>query len=217
MKIGRYRAVFGVADLTKVGPVVDRATAMDNGMGADTTTYATPNPPLPVFRSLITSVTTAQGLVKTRMVGAAAARDVDLRSLVGGMESERLYIQTLADANASNAIQIIQKAGLVVAAKPAHTKLTIMLRNGQPSGSVVCDANVGLLIGTDAKHPYAARFFGWQYTVDGSKTFITAAMTATGKTLLTGLTPFTVVGVRVNITILGVTSDWSDVATILVH
>jgi hypothetical protein len=216
MKLGRYRAVFG-ADMTKFVEVLDRATAMETGLGSDTVTYATPNPPLPAYKTLIVNATTAQAVVKTRAVGAAAARDVQVRYLIGGMESERLYVQSLADANQARAIQIIQNAGLVVAASPVHTKLLLVLRNGAQSGSVECDANVGLLIGAGAKHPYAARFFGWQYTLDGSKTFITAPTTATGKTVITGLTPLTVVGVRVNITILGVTSAWSDVATITVR
>ncbi len=46
---------------------------------------------------------------------------------------------------------------------------------------------------------------------------MTAPSSNNGKTLLTGFTPLTVVGVRVNITIGGVTSEWSDVATIVVH
>jgi hypothetical protein len=99
----------------------------------------------------------------------------------------------------------------------AYTKLLLVLRNGAEKGTVVCDANVGLLVGAGAKHPYAARFFGWEYTLDGGETFVTAPITAHGKTVLTGLPPLTVVGVRVNITILGVTSAWSDVATILVR
>jgi hypothetical protein len=82
---------------------------------------------------------------------------------------------------------------------------------------VVCDANVGLLVGAGAKHPYAARFYGWQYTVDGGKTFVTAPTTGTGKTLLTGLPPLIEIGVRVNVTISGATGDWSDVATIVLH
>jgi hypothetical protein len=216
MRLGRYRAVFG-AELTKFVAVIDRATAMATGLGSDTVTYATPNPPLPVYKGLITNATTAQAEMKTRAVGTRATRDVQVGLLIGGMESQRLYVQSLADANQSRAVEIIENAGLVVAASPTHTKLLLALRNSPQSGSVVCDANVGMLIGTGAPHPYAARFFGWQYTIDGSKTFVTAPTTAHGKTVISGLTPSTVVGVRVNITILGVTSAWSDVATILVR
>jgi hypothetical protein len=216
MRLFRCRAVFGV-DLSKVPAVVGRAEAMESGMGSDPATYLNPNPPLPAFKALITNVTSAQTAVRTRVVGAAATRDVALRLLIGGMESERLVVQGLADAAPSRAVQIIQNGGLVVAASTVHTKLLLVLRNGAESGTVSCDANVGMLIGPDAKHPRAARFFGWQYTVDGGKTFVTAPTTATGKTLLTGLLPLTIVGVRVNITILGVTSPWTDVATIAVR
>jgi hypothetical protein len=215
MSIGRVRAVFGV-DMQQVPLVVGRAELMASGMASDPATYDKPNPPLPAFNDLIANVTKAQTAVRTRVVGAAATRDVHLGALVGGMESERLYIQGLADNNRSHAVQLIQNAGLVVAGSPARTKLLLVLRSGPDLGSVVCDANVGLLVG-GAKHPYAARFFGWEYTVDGGKTFITSPTTATGKTLLTGLPPLTEVGVRVNVTISGVTSDWSDVATIVLH
>jgi hypothetical protein len=216
MNLSRVRGVFGV-DMRKVSAVVGRAEAMDLGMGSDPVTYANSIPPLPAFKNLITNVTTAQKEVKTRAVGAAAARDVQLGLLIAGMESERLFIQGLADANRSRAVDIIQNGGLVVAATPTHTKLLLVLRNGPQQGSVACDANVGMLIGTGAKHPYAARFFGWQYTVDEGKSFVTAPVTANGKTVLTGLPPLTLVGVRVNITLLGVTRDWSDVATLRVR
>ena len=216
MSLNRVRAVFGV-NMKKVSAVVGRAEAMYSGMGSDPLTYATPNPLLPAFKSLITNVTTAQIAVATRVIGAAATRDVQLGLMIVGMESERLYVQGLADATPSRAVQIITNAGLVVASSSGFTKLLLMLRNGAQSGSVVCDANVGMLVGVGAKHPYAARFFGWQYTADGGKTFVTAPSTANGNTLLTGLTPLTVLGVRVNITILGVTGAWSDVATITVR
>jgi len=216
MNLRRVRGVFGV-DMKNVPAVVGRAEAMDLGMGSDLVTYANPSPPLSVLKSLITNVTTAQKEVKTRAVGAAAARDVQLGLLIAGMESERLFIQGLADANRSRAIDIIQNGGLVVAGTPTYTKLLLVLRNGPQPGSVACDANVGMLIGTGAKHPHAARFFGWQYTVDEGKTFVTAPVTAYGKTLLTGFPSLTLIGVRVNITILGVTGEWSDVATIRVR
>lgn len=217
MSIGRARAVFDIPDMRRVAPVVARAEAMHAGMAADPGTYANPPLALPDFKILITDVQAAQVAVRTRVIGAAATRDVHLRALIGGMETERVFIQALADTTPSHAIQLIQNAGLVVAASTASTKLLLVLRNGPQPGSVACDANVGLLVGAEAKHPYAARFYGWQYTVDGGDTFLPSATTATGKALLTGLTPLTVVGVRVNITLGGVTSEWTDVATILVR
>ena len=124
MSIGRARAVFGV-NMKQVTPVVGRAEAMHNGMAADPGTYATPPLSLPDFKTLITNVKGAQVAVKTRVVGAAATRDVHLQALIGGMESERLYIQGLADADRSHAVQIIQNGGLVVASSPARTGITV--------------------------------------------------------------------------------------------
>jgi hypothetical protein len=214
MSLGRVRAIFG--DISKVVQLMDRATAMDNGLGSDPTTYAGVPVALPQFKQLITNVATAHAAVKTRVIGATATRQGHIVLLRGAMESERVFVQGLADANQGHAVQIIQNAGLLVAPIPDRTKLLLVLRKGPQPGSVVCDANVKLLIGAGAKHPNANRFFGWEYTLDGSKTFQTSPTTNNGKTLLTGLPLLTVVGVRVNITIQGFTSAWSDVATILV-
>jgi hypothetical protein len=200
----------------RVVQVLGRADAMCLGMGSDLVTYADPQPTLQVFRTLITNVRDAQVVVRQRTVGAAATRDVELALLIEAMESERLYIQKLASANAARAIEIIENAGLVVAKPSGHGKGMLELRNGDLPGSVECDANVKLLIGAGAPHPYATRFFNWEHTVDNGASFLSAPSTNHGKTLITGLTPLTRVGVRVSITILGVTSPWTDVATILV-
>src|SRR5262249_10361535 len=98
MRLSRYRAVFDV-DMKKVPAVIGRAEQMAGGIGDDPGTYANPNPPIPVFKTLIANVIGAQPTVRMRTVGAAATRDVHFRFLIGGMESERLYVQGLADAN----------------------------------------------------------------------------------------------------------------------
>src|SRR5262245_21058279 len=153
MSLSRVRAVFGV-DMQKVPAVIGRAEAMDSGFASDPATYANPTPPPAAFKTLITNATTAQTGVRTRAV-RAATRDVQVRLRIGGTESWRLFNQDLADANPARAIAIIQNGGLVVAQSSAHTKLLLVLRDGAEKGSVVGDANVGLLIGADAKHPRA--------------------------------------------------------------
>jgi hypothetical protein len=147
---------------------------------------------------------------------AASIQMLAASILVQGMESERLYVQSLADKDAARAVEIIQNAGLVVAGRSGHGKLMLVLRDGPTPGSVEADANVGLLV-ADAPHPYATRFFNWEITSDGGRTFVPAPSTNHCKTVLTGLTPLTVVGVRVSVTILGVTGPWTDVATTLVR
>jgi len=215
MKLNRLRAAFGI-DITKVPSVLVRAQAMHDGMADDPVTYANPTLPLPAFQGLIVSCGTAQQAVKTRVVGSREKRDVQFGNLLTGMETERSFIQSLANSNASQAASIITNAGLVVAAFPVHVKALLTLRNAKQSGSVTCEAHVALLVGPGAKHPTEKRYFGWQYTVDGGKTFTTMVPTPTGKTAIHGLAPLTTVGVRVNLTNSEGPGDWSQTVTILV-
>jgi hypothetical protein len=212
----RARAILGV-DKKKVGPVQTRAQAMYNGMEADKVTYAAANPPLPAFLTLIQNLASSQQVVPTRVTGAAALRNEQRALLITGMESELMFVQGLADASPSRAVSIIQNAGLVVAATPAHVKLLLTLALTKQPGSVACDANVGLLVGARAAKPSQRRFFNWGYTLDGGKTFVAAPSTPTGKTTIGNLPLLTMVGVRVNLNNMSGPGEWSQVVTILVH
>jgi hypothetical protein len=132
------------------------------------------------------------------------------------MQIERMFIQALADANPSHAEALITNGGLVVAAPPGYTKDLLTLRNGKQSGTVTCEANVKLLVGTGAKHPHESRYFNWEQTLDGGKTFTTLLSTTRGKTLIQGLTPLTTVGVRVSMTNSEGAGEWSQIVSILV-
>jgi hypothetical protein len=212
----RVRALLDI-DTKKIPEVQTRAQSMYDGLFGDKVTYATPNPALPAFLLLIQNLGGSQQRVKTRVVGAVASRDTDRDLLVTGMESQRMYVQILADNDPTHAVALIQNAGLVVATVPVHTKALLTLRLGTQSGTITCDANVGLLVGTGAKKPTQSRFFNWGYTLDGSKTFVSAPSTPTGKTTIAGLPPLTTVGVRVSLTNADGTGAWSDVVTILVR
>ena len=215
MSLGRLRAVFGITN-NNIVEVQTRAQAMYDGLSADTKTYANPTLPLPAFQGLIQSLGTAHQAVKTRVIGAREKRDVQRGLLLTGMEVERTFVQSLADANASNAAALITNAGLVVASIPVFNKAMLTLRNAKQSGSVACDANVGLLLGAGTSHPAQRRYFNWQYTLDGGKSFVPMLPTTRGKSLLQGLTPLTTVGVRVSMTNAEGPGEWSQVVTILV-
>ena len=196
--------------------VLTRAQSMHDGMAADPVTYAAPNPGLPIFLGLITNLRTAQQAMPNRTRGSGGARDVQRDLLLTAMESERMYIQTLADATPLRAVPLIENAGLVVAGSPRHSKAVLTLSLGPQSGSIVCDANVSLL-GAGTKHPNEVRFFNWEFTVDGGKSFVAAPPTPKGKTTLHGLTPLTTVGVRVNRNNAEGPGEWSQIVSILVQ
>jgi len=215
MNLVRLRAVFGI-NIRNIVASQTRAQAMHDGLAADPVAYVKPTLPLPAFQTLIVNLGTAHQAVKTRVIGARAKRDVQHALLLTGMEIERTFVQSLADANTALAEALITNGGLVVAMSPLHSKALLTLRRAKQSGGVICDANVGLLVGPGAKHPSETRYFNWQYTLDGGKSFVTVLSTTRGKTLIQGLTPLTTVGVCVSMTNSEGPAEWSQVVTILV-
>jgi len=215
MSVGRLRAVYG-GDMNKIVLIQGRALAMHDGINGDPGTYLNPPVSMPAFLTLIQNLGTSQQQVKTRVIGATENREVHRGLLLTAMDLERTFVQALSDANPSRAGALITNAGLVIAGTGVHTKPLLTVRNGKQSGILTCDANVGLLVGTGAKHPNENRYFNWSYTLDGSKTFISAPSTTRGKTVISGLTPLTMVGVRVSLTNSEGPGEWSQVVTKLV-
>jgi hypothetical protein len=215
MSLNVLRAIYGI-NVRKIVEVEGRAQAMHDGMEGDPATYANPTLALPAFLGLIQNLGTSQQAVRTRIVGARENRDVNRSLLLSGMGVQRSFIQSLADANPLRAAVIITNGGLIVATTPVRTKGLLTLRNAKASGSVTCDANVGLLVGAGALHPSESRYFNWEYTLDGAKTLVTLPSTTRGKTLIQGLPALATVGVRVSLTNSEGPGPWSQWVTILV-
>jgi hypothetical protein len=212
----RLRGAFGVKK-ANIAQVLMRAQAMYDGMNADKVTYASPSPSLPTYLGLIQGTATAQQAVTQRTLGAAANRNVARDLLWAAMETERSYIQSIADANQARANSILINAGLVVLSIPVHHKSLLTLTNGAASGTVECYANVGLLLGALTTKRSQHRFFNWRCTVDGGKTFTGLPPTTRPQTIITGLTPQVTVGVQVNLNIADGPGEWSPMVAIVVH
>jgi hypothetical protein len=212
------RAKLGI-DKEDVPQVLDRAWAMYAGMDADPVTYGGASPPLPDFLVLIESLERAQQRLPTRTAGAGAGAERDLQRdlLVVGMQSELVFVQKLANADQARAELLIQNAGLLVAGDTAHAKALLTLKLGVQPGSVICDANVGLLVHAGGHKPRGHRFLIWEYTLDGGTTLLSAGSTPGCKTVLENLPRLTVVGVRVRLTSRSGSGAWTDVVTILVE
>ena len=211
--IQRLRATLGV-DKRNIPAVIARGQGIYNGMNADKVTYASPLPALPAFLTLLQNLITSQQAVKARTIGAAATRDVQRNLFWSAMGSECSYVQTLCDASPGRAAPIIQNANLVIASFPVHSKDLLTLKNGAASGSIECYANVRMLLAALTTKQSQHRFFNWTYTLDG-KTFLPLPPTTHPETLITGLTPNTMVGVRVNIST--GPGEWSPMVSIPVH
>jgi hypothetical protein len=211
----RARAILDVLR-TDALAVMARAKGMANGYQNNAAIFVTPVPTIAALEAQIAVVDKAQALVATRVYGAAAARDFETGVLMGLLDNGLVYVQGIADSaqNYDKAVTIIQAAGLVVAGRPARTKAILTVRQAMPGAPVVLDANVGVLTNQSKKH----RFFGWQYTADGGKTFVSLPTTSTGRTVVMGLTALTTYGFRVNVTLSdGVPHPWSQIVDFLVH
>jgi hypothetical protein len=209
----RLRAAIG-AFKHKISDVLMRSNTMYTGMSTHQADYPSPTLGLPAFLILIQNLASAQSVVPSRIVGAAATRNIARDLLWTGMETERMYVQTIVDANPSRGVALIQNAGLLVAMPPGHPKPIIMLTLGKQPGTVMCDANLGLLVGVGTLRPTQKAFLSWAYTIDSGKTFVSAGSTPGSKTVITGLPPLTLVGVRVCLTNMTGTGPWSEVMTI---
>src|SRR5262249_5496615 len=156
--------------------------------------FPAPVPPLATLEAQIQAVDAAEQLAATRAKGAAAARNVQREILVGMLETERSYVQTLCDTNPAEAVAIIEAAGMAVAAAPVRNDPILKVTDGIQSGTVGLDANAAVLAGRRGKKA----FFNWQWTTDGGKTFNDAPSTPHAKTMIANLMPLTMIGFRVS-------------------
>jgi hypothetical protein len=208
----RDRAILKI-DRNSTPSVNKRAQAVTNGMGADPNRFPAPNPPLADVQAQIAKVSAAEQVVETRTKGAAAARNVQRGILVGMLETQRAYVQSVCDANPEQAKAIIEAAGMVVATSPTRNEPLLEITGGVQSGTVDLDANATILTGKSGRKV----FYNWQWTADGGKTFASAPATVQAKTTIANLTPLTMVGFRVSTTGAEGPGEWSPIVTVLVQ
>ena len=193
--------------------VLGKAYAVLHGMGADVTRFSAPTPPLGTLKAQAAKVEATEQLVGTRVKASAAARNVQRQLLIGMLETECSYVQTLCDASPEEAVAIIQAAGLSVAATPVRNQAILKVKRGVPSGTVELDANATALVGKTGKKAC----FNWQWTTDGGQTFTSVPTTPYAKTTVANLPPLTRIGFRVSTTTLKGPDEWSQIVTTLVH
>jgi hypothetical protein len=208
----RVRAVLNL-DKKKIPAVLSLAKAIYTGMGANPTLFPSPNPPLPTLLSEIQTLDTAQQAVRSGTKGLANTRNVKRDALVTSLENERMYVQTLCDANPDEAVALITAAEMAVGKAPTREKPVLKVKPGAASGSVDLAANASILVGKDVSRK---ALFNWQYSADGGKTWIGAPPTPFASTQITGLTPAITYAFRVSATVSTVTGPWSPFVSILV-
>ncbi len=209
----RVRAVLKLPR-SKVATLLAIAKAMYNAFQSNPGLLPQPNPPLPAVQGQIQALDVAQQATSTRAKGTVAVRNAKRVVLVTSLESWRMYVQTLCDANPEQAESIIAAAGMAVGKVPLHAKPVLGAKPAATSGSVVLEANANLLVGRGVKKRAA---YNWQYSADGGKTWTNAPSTPLASTTIEGLTPMTVYSFRVSATVSKTVGAWSDAVTLLVR
>jgi hypothetical protein len=212
MALGRFRVALGLVPKKPLF-FLSQCNGIYTALEANKTIFVSPNPPLTILQPQIQSATAAQQLVSTGVNGAAEARTVQFGLLITMMENERMMVQGLCDASPSQAAAIAASAAMRGYAIGSHHKPIIGLKTSMPVGTVLAEANAGLLDSTSRQKTY-----NWGLTLDGGKTFLPLPSTPEAKTSIANLTPLTTIGVQVSVTVAKhPQGPWSPVAYILVR
>ncbi len=105
-----------------------------------------------------------------------------------------------------------------IASRPPRAKVPLRARQGDQPGVVILYASVPLLVTTKKKEKKGGRYFNWEYSLDGGKTWIAVAATPKAKTTIPGLPVLTTVSFRASVTDNKVgQGPWTDPVPFLVH
>ena len=208
----------GKLDVRRRNPtqVLNRSKLMEKGLTDHASLFTTPNPTLPVFSAQIVTTDKSVTVAANGGKGTNAARNVQVGILAGMMDSELVYMQSLADSGPPDqAVQTLLAGGVDVVLVPQRNKAILEAMQSLPGGPVVLEANATAILGkTNLRRKH---FFDWQSTTDG-KTFADLPPTPEAMTTVSGLTPLTTVGFRVRARVTkGVTTEWSAVVNFLVR
>lgn len=164
---------------------------------------------LTVFLAQIDALAAAQLATKSWPRGPASARDAARDVAYTSAETLRTWVQALCDASPEQAVQLAQACGMQLRAPGKASKETLAVTQ-LGAGVVQLAANASVL--TQSK---GSRFFNWQYSLDGGKSWLAAPSTNKSKTTISGLPMLTQIRFRVSVTeskteALGLALEWSN-------
>ena len=166
----------------------------------------TPTPPLAQLTAHLDLLVAAEELAHKGGMGAVEQRDVALGAVRNDMRLLKAYVQSVADANATEAESLIKSAGMDVKKKRTRTKPSVEARWGKAPGTVVIEAKA-------LPPPVQYR---WQMSTD-QNTWTDLPETFKAKVTVSGLTPVTVYHFRLRTVTNDGLSSSSVVVSIIVH
>jgi hypothetical protein len=168
--------------------------------------FPNPTPALAAVSAAIDDLRTAETAALARTKGAAVERNAKRSTLVALLQQLRAYVQAVADADATQGAAIIESAGVAVRKTPSQRARTFAAKPGPVSG-------VATVVAASAAHRAS---YEWQYSIDGSKTWVTAPTTLQAKTKVSGLQPGSTAYFKYRPVTRAGEGDWSQPVSLIV-
>ena len=184
----------------RVDAYITGSQTIHDSMASHSTQFPSPVPVLTMLQGHIDDLSTKQAAAKLRTAGAVSARDASQKVLAGDLASERAYVESLVNADPSNAGTIAASAAMSLRKSGSHAKPTLSVKHGAVSGSVKLAAKTAK--GVKANE--------WQYSTDSGKTWIDLPKTTKAATSLDKLTVGASVSFRHRVFTKAGDGDWSD-------
>jgi hypothetical protein len=169
--------------------------------------FPSPSPSLDTVSIDLDALEDAEANVRSGVQGAAAVRETKLRAVKIDLLGLKAHVHGIALQHPDQADEIILSAAFTPKRHVRPQKAPLTARMGRAPFTIALRAR--------AAGKRAA--YAWQYSTDGGQTWIEMAMTNAANTTLTGVTPGTTYLFRVRSTTKNVTSDWSQVVSLLAH
>ena len=183
------------------------AKAVAAAFAANPKLFPAPVPSLLVFNGDIAALDAAETATRTRAPGTVEARDAKRTIVEDDLRKLRAYVQTIADADPTNAAMIAKEANMGVGKVPTRTKQNLTAKPSKKGSGLVDVA---------AKAPEGRASHEWEVSTDGGKTYAAAPSTLQAKTTLVGLQPGQIVLVRHRAVTKQGSLDWSQPVSVVV-
>jgi hypothetical protein len=147
------------------------------------------------YKSQVATLTSWHAQAGDRIPGAAAQRDAALATVATSTEMLRAFVEQLCNASPEAAATLAQGMGMYLSSRAPRAKVPLRAKQGSQPGTVVLFASVALLV-----IGRGSRFWSWQSSVDGGKSWVSAPSTPDARTTITGLPVLTEVLFRACVT-----------------
>ena len=189
-----------------VAALIIRLTNILAAMVANKTTFVSPPIALVTVQGHVAALVSAEADTKTKAKGTYPIRDAAHKLVIEDAHQLHGYVQQLANANPVNAESIASQAAMTLRKAAVLPKHDLTVKQAVSGAIHVAAGNI--VKGTRAHE--------WETSLDGGKSWTASPATTKASTVISGITPGTLVQVRHRSIVKGGSSVWSNPATIAV-